>query len=103
LTKQPGITGGFWFYLRVAMEFLVGLIALMGVYFWINGAEARAVNMAILALLISLTGVRLLVFYFDQFSATTLAMIQLIVLLIILAYREWYLEEQTGEGFSSVF
>ena len=94
---------GFWFYLRVFLELLVGVAALAGINFLIIREDLRGVNAALLALLVSLTGIRLLSFYFDQFSATTMALIQLGVLLVVLAYREWYLREETGEGFSSVF
>jgi len=94
---------GFWFYLRVILELVVSMAALVGIYFFIKREDLRGINAGLLALLVSLTGIRLLSFYFDQFSAVTMALIQLGVLLVVLAYREWYLREETGEGFSSVF
>ena len=43
-------------------------------------------------LLISLCGVVLLSFYLDQFSAVATALVQFGVLLLVLAYRHWYLD-----------
>ena len=102
-TGEQSVGLGFWYYLRMVLEFFVSMVALVGVYFFATKVDQRGVNAALLGLLVSLTGVRLLSYYFDQFSATTMAVIQLGVLLVVLAYREWYLQEQTGEGFSSVF
>lgn len=102
-TGALDVGDGFWFNLRILLELLVGAAALGGIYFFITREDLRGVNAALLALLVSLTGIRLLSFYFDQFSATTMALIQLGVLLVVLAYREWYLREETGEDFSSVF
>jgi hypothetical protein len=101
-TGEQTVGLGFWYYLRIILEIIVGVMALGSIYFFATGADIRGVNAALLALLVSLTGVRLLSYYFNQFSATTIALIQLGVLLVVLAYREWYLWEQTGEEFSSV-
>ena len=102
-TGEQTIGLGFWYYLRIVIEILVGVAALASIYYFATGVDTRGVNAALLALLVSLTGVRLLSYYFDQFSATTMALIQLGILLIVLAYREWHLQEETGEGFSSLF
>jgi hypothetical protein len=102
-TGEQTVGLGFWYYLRIALEIMVGVVALGSIYYFATGIDLRGVTAALLALLVSLTGARLLSYYFDQFSATTMAVIQLCVLLIVLAYREWYLREQTGEGFSSLF
>jgi hypothetical protein len=102
-TGEQSIGLGFWYYLRMVLEILVSVGALLGIYYFMHRLDMRGVNAALLALLVSLTGIRLFSYYFDQFSATTMAVIQLGVLLVVLAYREWYLREETGEGFSSVF
>ena len=101
-TGEQTVGLGFWYYLRIILEILVGVMALGSIYYFTTGADRRGVNAAMLALLVSLTGVRLLSYYFDQFSATTMAVIQLGVLLFVLAYREWYMWEEFGEEFGSV-
>jgi hypothetical protein len=55
-----------------------------------------AVSFAYWSLLLSLTVVNLLVFYFDQFSAIITAVVQFSLLLAVVYYRKKYLEE-TGE------
>ena len=47
---------GFWFYLRVFLEGLVGLVALSAIYLVARGREQPSINAALLALLLSLTG-----------------------------------------------
>jgi hypothetical protein len=83
----------FWHYLRIFLEGLVGLVALAAIYFFARGREQAGGNAALLALLLSLTGVVLLSFYLDQFRAVITALFQFGVLLLVLAYRRWYLEE----------
>ena len=58
-----------------------------------NGREQAGINAALVALLLSLTGVVLLSFYLDQFQAVVTALFQFGVLLLVLAYRRWYLED----------
>ena len=81
-----------WFYARVLLQGIVGFFALSAIYYFSQGRELRGAYAALLALLISLTGVLLLSFYLDQFSATATALLQFGVLLLVIAYRRWYLE-----------
>jgi hypothetical protein len=81
-----------WFYLRILLQGVVGFFALMATYYFLKGQEMRGSFAALLALLISLTGVLLLSFYLDQFSATITALLQFGVLFLVLAYQRWYLE-----------
>jgi len=90
------VNEGFWHYLRIFLEGLVGLIALAAIYLVARGRERAGVNAALLALLLSLTGVILLSFYLDQFRAVVTALFQFGVLLLVLAYRRWYLEDMSS-------
>jgi hypothetical protein len=81
----------FWFYLRIVLEGVVALIAVIATALFATGRERRGSDAAILALSVSLGGVVLLSFYLDQFSATVTALLQLGVLFVIVAYRRWYL------------
>jgi len=45
-------------------------------------------------MLLSLTGGTLLAFYLDQFGAVLTAVYQFLVLLVVQAYRQWYLAQQ---------
>lgn len=80
-----------WFLARLAMETAVGFILLVAAGLLIASKDRPAVAFAYVGLLLSLTGVNLLVFYFDQFSAIITATIQLSVLLGVAYYRQRFL------------
>jgi hypothetical protein len=94
--ELQSVNAAFWHYLRVFLQGLVGVVALASIYFFARGRERVGVNAALLALLLSLTGVVLLSFYLDQFRAVTTALFQFGVLLLVLAYRRWYLEDASS-------
>jgi hypothetical protein len=91
-----------WFYARILLEGVVGFFALIAIYSFAKSRELQGTQAALLALLISLTGVLLLSFYLDQFSATTTALIQSGALLLVVAYRRWYLEAERSPGQGAV-
>lgn len=76
-----------WFLIRLLLQGLVGLLLLLSAVFLARGFERRAVNFAYFGILISLTTVNLLVFYFDQFKAIYGTLGQLILLLVLVTYR----------------
>jgi hypothetical protein len=84
---------GLWFYLRVGLELLVSVLALITVILLLVKRERAAIRVALVALLISLTGDTLLAFYLDQFRAATTALYQFLVLLMVVAYQRWYLRD----------
>jgi hypothetical protein len=88
-----GVNAGFWLHLRVFLRGLVGLVALAAIYSIRKGREHEGIKAALLALLLSLTGVILLSFYLDQFRAVITALCQFGALLLVMAYRRWYLKE----------
>lgn len=76
-----------WLSGRVALEGVVGMLLLVAAGLLIGGRERVGLGLGYLGLLLSLTTVNLLVFYFDQFSTIILAMTQFVVLLGVLYYR----------------
>jgi hypothetical protein len=80
-------TGMLGFALRVALEGSVVLILILAAIFILVGWEHRGLNLGVIGLLLSLAGVNLLVFYFEQFSTIFTALIQLVLLLIIFRHR----------------
>lgn len=85
---------GFWFILRIALQTLIGLIVAAAIVFLIRREDERGINAALLALLSSLTGVLLLTFYLNQFSAVSSALFQFGILLLVFEYKRWYIEPQ---------
>lgn len=94
LSRGEVQTAGMWYYVRMLLEGLVGLVAMVAIYFFWRNKDQQAIQAAILALLLSLTGVVLLSFYLNQFSAIATALLQFGVLLIVVAYERWYLEPE---------
>lgn len=80
-----------WFYARLILEAIVGLMLFVGAIFLIVGWQFRGIQLSIIGLLLSLTAVNLLIFYFDQFSTIILATIQFLLLVGVIHYRKRYL------------
>lgn len=89
--RVASASGLSWFSARLALEGAVGLILFLGTIFFLLGKERRGFHFAYLGLLLSLTTVNLLVFYFEQFSTILSALIQFALLLGLLYYRRRYI------------
>jgi len=63
------------------------MLLLLAAGLLVAGKERFALGLGYLGLLLSLTTVNLLLFYFDQFSTIVLAAAQFVVLLTLLYYR----------------
>jgi hypothetical protein len=80
-------TGMLGFILRVGLEGSVGLILILAAVFILVGWEDRGLNLGVVGLLLSLAGVNLLVFYYEQFSTIITAAVQFTLLMVIFRYR----------------
>lgn len=80
-----------WFVVRLVLQLLVSVIYFVAlVRFW-RGHERGAVAMALFAALLAFTMVNLVNFYVSQFGALAAFFANLTTLLVLLAYRAWYL------------
>ncbi len=57
------------------------------------GKDRRALDLSYAGLILSLTVVNLLVFYFDQFATIVYAIFQLMLLIGVITYRDRFLEK----------
>lgn len=92
--SRAGITGtsiGIWHVLRLILEIIIGILMLISVILIFHRNEYAGMHIGMIALLLSLTGLLLLSFYLDQFGALRLALVQFPFLLLMIAYRRWYL------------
>jgi hypothetical protein len=80
-------TGMMGFVLRVGLEGSVGLILILAAVFILIGWERRGLSLGVVGLLLSLAGVNLLVFYYEQFSTIITATVQFALLMVIFRYR----------------
>lgn len=89
--QLSGPNGLAWFMARLALETSVGILLLISAGLLVVGKSRAGIFFGSLSLLLSLTGVNLLVFYFEQFSAIVTASVQLGLLLTTAYYRQRYL------------
>ena len=94
ISNPSGLT---WFETRIGLEGSMGVIMIIAAGLFTFRRDRRAFMIAYLGLLLSLTIVNLLLFYYDQFSTISSALIQFIILLALLRYRNRFLKSITPE------
>jgi len=80
---------------RLVLEILVGLLLLISVVLLAARRKRLAFDLGYLSLLVSITVLDLLLFYFEQFSTIVIVLIQFIVLFGLIYYRGKYLKSRT--------
>jgi hypothetical protein len=90
--RGPG--GLSWFAARLALETSVGVLLVFSAILLVLNGERLALALASLGLLLSLTTVDLLIFYFDQFSTILIALAQLWLLMMVINYRYRFVQEK---------
>jgi len=96
---RPLVTGGelrsardaTWFLVRVFLEGFTGVMLIISGALIVIGRERTGMQLATVMLVIWLTIINLLVFYFDQFGAVVTALVQFYTLMMIMYYRRKYL------------
>ncbi len=81
------------FELRLGLEISIGIILITSAVLLAINKDHQAIIFGYLGLLILLTIINLLIFYFDQFSTIINALIQLIFLLALFYYRNHFLQK----------
>lgn len=79
--------GFLWFVVRTMLEGTVGSLFAIASIMLFAGMDKAGSMIAFYALLLALTVVDFLVFYFDQFSTISLALLQLLLLLGVRSFR----------------
>lgn len=89
LTKTPNELT--WLVILVVLEGIVAIPSLIGALLLIVKQDQRGIAAAAIGLIISLTTVNLLVFYFDQFLSLASTLTQFVVLMLVLHYRHRFM------------
>lgn len=92
--QVKGLQGARWFAAYTTVQGSIGLLKLVSAFLLVIGRERSGINFAYLGLLMELTAANLLAFYFDQFSTIFFAIAQLIMLLVIIRYRDRFLMDE---------
>jgi hypothetical protein len=87
---EPGGTRLFLLFSRFLLAGIVGMLLVLGAVLLVLGRVRAGIASGYFGLLLSLTILRLLVFYFDQFDAVSGAGIDFAVLLGLVRYRRRY-------------
>ena len=80
-------TAPFWFGVRISLEIVVGSVFVVSASLMAVGRTDRGSTLGIAALVLSLTTINLLLFYFEQFSTVITTGIQFLLLLGLLFWR----------------
>ncbi|KAF0110476.1 MAG: hypothetical protein FD147_1622 [Chloroflexi bacterium] len=81
-----------WFEARVLLEGGMGAFSILAGILMLIKAEKPAVLIGVISLLVTLTVVNLLIFYFDQFSTIIMASVQFVLLVLLLRYQRRFLK-----------
>ncbi len=93
------VTSASWYLVLLTLDGAVGFFLVFGSALLLTGREQLGSRAGYIGLLLSLTTVNLLVFYFNQFAAISTTIIQFALLLLIVRYRTRYLG--TGIGITT--
>jgi hypothetical protein len=86
-----------WYTARVALEACTGLLLMISAGLFIAGRDEQASGLGYLGLLLALTTVDLVVFYFEQFGTILKAGGQFVLLMVLLRYRRRFLAPEPPE------
>ncbi len=92
--QVTSVRGLNWYAARLALEGSVGTLLVLAGVLMLLGREQFGVALGYLSLLLALTTVNLIVFYFDQFSTILTAGVQFLLLLGVIRYRRQYLMQR---------
>jgi len=79
----------------LVIQVTIGGLMIAALISWFTGNENRGLSVAVGGFLLSLVALQTLYFYLSQFSALTATLLQLAILLVLFAYRRWYLSDGT--------
>ena len=95
--RVGGVRALAWFEAWLVLEGIIGLMLVAAALALLVRREAAGIELGRLGLLLALTVVDLMVFYFDQFSTILLAGVQFAALLALHAFRRRFLRPRRWE------
>ncbi len=89
--RVASASGLAWFSARLALEGAVGVILFIAAFLLLRGKDRLGTNLGILGLVLSLTTVNLLVFFYDQFATILTAGVQFLNLGGLIYFRNKFI------------
>lgn len=106
LDADPRFSGPYallWEMVLIALQGLIGLIAMLSGISILLGRDDVGTRVAFVALIINLTTVNLLTFYYEQFAAVLATIFQVALILVLMRYRQRFiLKTKTTEVLSKL-
>jgi hypothetical protein len=96
-SRVTGFTSLAWLTGAKALKAACGLALLTAIGLWLVRREKLALGLVFFVLLLFLTVVDLLEFYFEQFSTIVPAILQFVLLLFLIHYRRRFMSAPPGE------
>jgi hypothetical protein len=96
--RVTGTTSLAWLTGAKALIAACGLALLAGIGIWLTRREEHAFRLIFFVLLLFLTVVNLLEFYFEQFSTIVPAIIQFVLLMFLIHYRRRFMSDVSGQN-----
>lgn len=87
-----GIDSLNWFFVSVALEFLMGVLLALAALLFLRRYDSSAVRVGTVGLLMSLTVTNILKFYFNQFSVVAESLVLFFVLLALFRFQDRFLK-----------
>jgi hypothetical protein len=95
--RVTGMAGLTWLAGAKALKAACGLALLIGIGLWLARREEQGLRLIFIVLLLFLTVVNVLEFYFEQFSTIVPATLQLGLLTFLIHYRRRFMSEVFGQ------
>jgi len=90
----PALDAKVLYNLRLGLEVIIGVMLLVSAVLLLVGKKRRAYDLGYLSLLLSLTVLDMLLFYFEQFSTVLIVGFQFVVLFGVMYYRRKFLKRE---------
>ena len=106
LAAEPRFSGPnalLWEFVLIALQGLIGALVFISGITILLGRDDFGTRVAFVALIINLTTVNLLTFYYQQFAAVLATLFQLVLILLIIRYRQRFINKsETAEVLSKL-
>lgn len=94
-SNVEGVTSANWYVVMIALHLLTGLLLFLGALAFIVRRDGVAIALGVVSLIITLTFINTLSFYFNQFSILLDSIYSFLALLALQRYRDRFLRHKT--------
>jgi len=99
IMQESNISGAIslnWYWIMIILNLIAGILLLMGLVAFLRTKDNTAITLGIIALIITLTFINTLSFYFHQFSILLNSIVTFFALLALQRYRDRFLHENAS-------